>query len=144
MARAIDAEMRRKVQSNPRLIYQITPKITSGFWAIFDGHKMSFIHGKREYMKREVASLTKMMTAYTILELCKQYKLKLSAIRIEVCSVASNIRGTSAKLRKGDVLSAEQLMYGMMLPSGNDAAFALAKYFGKLIFDRKGYGDKDI
>ena len=95
-------------------------------------------------MRRECASLTKMMTAYTIIELCKQYKLKLSAIRIEICSVSANIRGTSAKLRKGDVLSAEQLMYGMMLPSGNDAAFALAKYFGKLIFDRKGYGEKDI
>ena len=95
-------------------------------------------------MKREVASLTKMMTAYTIIELCKQYKLKLSAIRIEICSVAANIRGTSAKLRKGDCLSAEQLMYGMMLPSGNDAAFALAKYFGKLIFDRKGYTEKDM
>ena len=32
----------------------------------------------------------------------------------------------------------------MMLPSGNDAAFALAKYFGKLIFEKKGYGEKEI
>jgi D-alanyl-D-alanine carboxypeptidase len=32
----------------------------------------------------------------------------------------------------------------MMLPSGNDAAFALAKYFGKLLFVKKGYNDKDI
>ena len=144
MARAIDTEMRRKVQKNPRLIYQITPKVSSNYWAIFDGHKQSFIHGKREYTKREVASLTKMMTAYTILELCKQYRLKLSAIRIEICSVGANIRGTSAKLRTGDCLSAEQLMYGMMLPSGNDAAFALAKYFGKLIYDKRGYGEKEM
>ena len=35
-------------------------------------------------------------------------------------------------------------MYGMMLPSGNDAAFALAKYFGKYLFVKKGYSDKDI
>ena len=95
-------------------------------------------------MKREVASLTKMMTAYTILEICKQYRLKLNAIRIEICSVGSNIRGTSAKLRQGDCLSAEQLMYGMMLPSGNDAAFVLAKYFGKLLFEKKGYGNKEM
>ena len=84
-------------------------------------------------MKREVASLTKMMTAYTILEICKQYRLKLNAIRIEICSVGSNIRGTSAKLRQGDCLSAEQLMYGMMLPSGNDAAVALGTHFGGII-----------
>ena len=31
-----------------------------------------------------------------------------------------------------------------MLPSGNDAAFALAKFFGKLIFTKRNYGDKDI
>jgi D-alanyl-D-alanine carboxypeptidase len=35
-------------------------------------------------------------------------------------------------------------MYGMMLPSGNDAAFALAKHFGKFLFARKGYTEKDI
>ena len=28
-----------------------------------------------------------------------------------------------------------------MLPSGNDAAFCLAKYFGKYLFDKKGYTD---
>ena len=85
-----------------------------------------------------------MMTAYTILELCKQYRLKLKNIRIEICSVGAYVRGTSANLRQGDCLSAEQLMYGMMLPSGNDAAFVLAKYFGKLLFEKKGYGEKEM
>jgi D-alanyl-D-alanine carboxypeptidase len=71
MRRVIDQEMKKKVQANPRLIFQATPKISAHYWAIFDGHKQSFIHGKREYMKREVASLTKIMTAYTVLELAK-------------------------------------------------------------------------
>lgn len=35
-------------------------------------------------------------------------------------------------------------MYAMMLPSGNDAAFSLAKHFGKFLFAKKGYTDKDI
>ena len=39
MARAVDNEMRKKVQKNPRLIYQVTPKISANFWAIFDGQK---------------------------------------------------------------------------------------------------------
>lgn len=40
--------------------------------------------------------------------------------------MASDIRGTSACLKAGDILTIEQLLYGLMLPSGNDAAFALA------------------
>ena len=71
LRRVIDYEMKRRVQANPRLIYQATPKISSHYWAVFDGHKQSFLHGKREYMKREVASLTKIMTAYTVIELAK-------------------------------------------------------------------------
>ena len=58
--------------------------------------------------------------------------------------MGSNIRGTTAKLKKGDILTVEQLLYGMMLPSGNDAAFVLAKYFGRLIFEKKGYDERDM
>ena len=39
LARVIDQEMRRKVEQNPRLIYQITPKVSANYWAVFDGHK---------------------------------------------------------------------------------------------------------
>ena len=35
------------------------------------------------------------------------------------------------------MLTVEQLCYGMMLPSGNDAAFALSEYFGQLLHDKK-------
>ena len=34
-------------------------------------------------------------------------------------------------------------MYGMMLPSGNDAAFLLAEYFGKLLKEKKYIGKSD-
>lgn len=43
------------------------------------------------------------------------------------------MEGTTASLRLGDELSIIDLIHGMMLPSGNDAAVALAQYFGKLI-----------
>jgi D-alanyl-D-alanine carboxypeptidase (penicillin-binding protein 5/6) len=43
-----------------------------------------------------------------------------------VSDAAANIRGTSALLKTGDFMSIEKLLYGLMLPSGNDAAFALA------------------
>jgi len=62
---------------------------------------------------------------------------------IVVSPIASDIRGTSANLETGDILTVDQLLYGLMLPSGNDAAFALAQYFGKHIF-RKKYTHADI
>lgn len=43
------------------------------------------------------------------------------------------MEGTTAGLRLGDQLSVVDLLHGMMLPSGNDAAVALAQYFGKFI-----------
>lgn len=45
------------------------------------------------------------------------------------------MEGTSACLKEDDSLSIMHLMYGMMLPSGNDAAQALATYFGHLILN---------
>ncbi len=46
--------------------------------------------------------------------------------------------GTSAELVIGDLISVEELLYGMLLPSGNDAAQCLALYFGVLFeFDGK-------
>jgi len=38
---------------------------------------MSFIQGKREYLKREMASLTKIMTCYVVLRLCQQWQVSL-------------------------------------------------------------------
>lgn len=56
---------------------------------------------------------------------------------VTISRQASNIKGTSAELVEGDILSVSQLFYGMMLPSGNDAAFALAEYFGDIIKQKK-------
>ncbi len=41
------------------------------------------------------------------------------------------IIGTSALLCPGEVLTINDLLYGIMLPSGNDAAFTLANYLGE-------------
>jgi len=90
---------------------------------------------KKESMKREVASLTKMMTFYTLLRLLTKYQLSPKNTYITVSKAASKVTGTTANLVEGDVLSIEQLCYGMMLPSGNDAAYAIAEYFGDKIYE---------
>ena len=43
------------------------------------------------------------------------------------------MNGTSAYLLENDILTVQELMYGMMLPSGNDAAEALGIHFGGIL-----------
>lgn len=43
------------------------------------------------------------------------------------------MEGTSANLRNGEELLVIDLLYGLMLPSGNDAGIALSQYFGKYL-----------
>jgi serine-type D-Ala-D-Ala carboxypeptidase (penicillin-binding protein 5/6) len=98
---------------------------------------MSIIHGKREYQRREVASLTKIMTCYVVIKLCKYFHLDPKTTEVTISDVAADIRGTTANLQTNDMLSIEQLLYGLMLPSGNDAAFALSQFFGNLLYHKK-------
>ena len=45
----------------------------------------------------------------------------------------TDISGTTALLEENQVYNLEQLLYGLMLPSGNDAALALAIWGGKML-----------
>lgn len=51
---------------------------------------------------------------------------------IKVTKDAADMIGTSASLRSGHWISFIDLLYGTMLPSGNDAAYSLAEYIGYL------------
>jgi D-alanyl-D-alanine carboxypeptidase len=48
-----------------------------------------------------------------------------------------NVGGTSADLNQNDKFSVWELLFGLMLPSGNDAAVVLAEYFGNLLIKEK-------
>ena len=69
------------------------------------------------------------MTAYLVLLLCEKWNIEDKTL-IKVSEDAAGIIGTSAELIAGDTLSIRQLLYGLMLPSGNDAAHCLAEWFG--------------
>ena len=73
-----------------------------------------------------MASTTKIMTALVTLENCDDLQTK-----VNVDDRAVGIEGTSIYLRKGEVLTVEELLYGLILPSGNDASMALAYFIGK-------------
>jgi serine-type D-Ala-D-Ala carboxypeptidase (penicillin-binding protein 5/6) len=89
------------------------------------------VSSKRDFELREIASLTKIMTAFCVLDLIENRRLcKLEDIA-KVSKSASKTGGTSAGLMEGDEITVGNLLYGLMLPSGNDAAVVLAEFCGK-------------
>ena len=73
------------------------------------------------------------MTAYLTSLLVGEYKMNPKNIYLKVSKHASNISGTSAYLKEGQRLNIYDLLIGLMLPSGNDAAIVLSEHFGRLL-----------
>lgn len=71
-----------------------------------------------------IASTTKILTALVVCEQCNVLD------RMRIPKEAVGVEGSSMYLREGEVLTIQELLYGMMLHSGNDAAVALAIYCG--------------
>ena len=69
-----------------------------------------------------IASTTKIMTALLICENCNVLD------QMSIPKQAVGVEGSSMYLREGEKLSLQELLYGLMLSSGNDAAVALALY----------------
>jgi serine-type D-Ala-D-Ala carboxypeptidase (penicillin-binding protein 5/6) len=74
-----------------------------------------------------------MMTFYTVMKVMDKFRLQPGNTIITISKTAACMNGTSANLREGDQLTVAELFYGLLLPSGNDAAYALAEYFGGLL-----------
>ena len=89
-----------------------------------DGDTGRILYEKRANEKSLIASTTKIMTALLICEQCNVLD------RMMVPKEAVGIEGSSIYLQEGEVLTLQDLLYGMMLHSGNDAATALAIYCG--------------
>lgn len=105
------------------------PHCSAQSWSIYDLKTNTLLFGKGERDRREVASLTKIMTAYLVYKLMEKFKVDESYL-VTISGDASSVIGTSAELIEGDTLTIKQLMHGLMLPSGNDAAHSLAETFG--------------
>ncbi len=91
---------------------------------LYDATDNQIIYGYNENEKMAPASITKIVTAITALEMGK-----LSS-SVTVDRKSAMTEGSSIYLKEGERLTLEQLLYGLMLNSGNDAANAVASYFG--------------
>ncbi len=70
-----------------------------------------------------MASTTKILTAATVLSLCDDLEKK-----VVIPPEAEGVEGSSVYLKQGEEYSVKDLLYGLMLRSGNDCAAALAYY----------------
>lgn len=78
------------------------------------------LYEKNAYERLGIASTTKIMTALVVLEHCALDEL------VEILPEYTAVEGSSMYLRAGETYTVEELLYGLMLVSGNDASVALA------------------
>jgi D-alanyl-D-alanine carboxypeptidase (penicillin-binding protein 5/6) len=79
------------------------------------------LYEKNAYNPIEIASTTKIITALVAIK-CGDLTKK-----IIISEKAASIRGSEIGLKKGEEITLKELLYGLMLRSGNDAAIAIAE-----------------
>ena len=95
----------------------------SYFIASTDRAKSNYTKYLNPYKRMPIASLTKLMTALVVLENCKDLNEEYYVIEDDV-DLEKDV--SKANLRSGDKLKVIDLLYGLLVPSGNDAAMCLA------------------
>jgi len=102
----------------------LEPEVSAETAVLMDGVSRRVLFNKNAHWRRPMASTTKIMTAILAME-----KGDLEEV-IEVSEKAANTGGSSVWLEAGETKTLEELLYGLMLRSGNDAAVAIAEHIG--------------
>jgi len=105
------------------------PFVTAKAWAIVDPVRGDLVAGHESDAFRQPASIVKVMTAVLVLESAAADPAVLEET-VHVSERAGLETGSRAGLAPGDRVGVGELLYGLMLPSGNDAAVAFAEHFG--------------
>lgn len=98
------------------------PTINSRAYVVIDRKSNTILVGKNENQKKKMASTTKIMTALVVIENCNL------SDTVEVSKKAAGTGGSRLGLKTGDKITVYDLLYGLMMCSGNDAAVSLAEH----------------
>lgn len=95
---------------------------------LLDGKSGNVLFESGSDKKMYPASTTKIMTALLVLEAVEQKKISLKQKVTITEAMLKDITwdSSSMNLKEGEIISVQNLLYGLMIPSGNDAAMALA------------------
>ncbi|MFZ6654310.1 D-alanyl-D-alanine carboxypeptidase family protein [Undibacterium sp. TJN19] len=104
------------------------PTIASKSWLLLDVTSNQVIAAQEPALRVEPASLTKIMTAYLVFAALKDKKLDLNQ-SVNVSTRAWKVDGSSSKMfiEPNKPVTINELLYGLIVQSGNDAAVALAE-----------------
>lgn len=98
---------------------------------LVDISSRTVLYGKDADKKRYPASTTKLMTALTVLQ--NMSVNDVVTIGDEISMIATD--SSKAGFAKGQIVTVEELLEGLLVSSGNDAAYVLAKATGEAIFE---------
>ncbi len=98
--------------------------ISAGAAIVMDTVSGRVLYEKNAYKRNSIASTTKIMTAIVALENGRDDE------DVIVSKKAASISGSQVNLQEGKTYKLGDLMYAMMLRSGNDAAIAIAEHIG--------------
>nr|WP_312579868.1 VanZ family protein [Sedimentibacter sp.] len=125
-----------RIEMNPSTI-DVTVRARNAY--LLDIKKDIVLYEKESSEQIAPASTTKMVTALTVLDYCDLDEEVV--VGEEIYSIASD--ASRIWLSVGDKLTVKQLLDGLLLPSGNDAAYALAAYTGRKISTIKDISIQD-
>lgn len=106
----------------PFKISAITTSATSAILMDMDSNRI--LYGYNINDQRSVASISKVMTALIAIESGKLED------KVKIGSEIDKSYGSGIYIKKGEVLTLRDLLYGLMLRSGNDASYAISNYVG--------------
>lgn len=118
-----------KLETQPADDLDGPPLTTCKSWAIGDSKTGKILWSHDADKPLDIASMTKMMTAHLVAQLAAADEKVLDEV-ITFSEQADKTPGSTAGIRAGEQVTVGELLYGLMLPSGNDAATALAEHFG--------------
>ena len=105
------------------------PFVACRAWAVAEAQSGKILWESHASDVFDTASTTKIMTAFVVLTLAAE-KPKVLDEQVVFSDRADKTAGSSSGIRAGERIAVRELLYGLLLPSGNDAAIALAEHFG--------------
>lgn len=105
------------------------PSISAKQAILIDSKSGEVLFEKNADEKGYPASTTKIMTALVTLDICEEIGAPVDTL-VKIPEEAVGVEGSSLYLKKGEERTLENLLYGVMLRSGNDGATALASIMG--------------
>ncbi|PID67022.1 MAG: serine-type D-Ala-D-Ala carboxypeptidase [Gammaproteobacteria bacterium] len=111
---------------------QQTPRLTAGdigakAFILVDANSQRVLAHERATEHLDPASITKLMTAYATYKALEKGKLTMDDITIISANVRNMTEGSRMFLERGSRVSIRDLLHGLVIQSGNDAAVALAE-----------------